>query len=154
MSWFKIQSIFSVVVAGLLIFTAAGATAIDPFGNSTEFNPASAKWPWFNQPTPNPQAPLPPIARPDRGQRSDQIVFNPEGARWPWFNGSVPSEPIRVGIPTPPPAPSDRVVFNPERARWPWFQQPAGGQATVLTKESARVREVPRLRARSGQNYR
>lgn len=157
MSWFKIQSIFSTVVISLLIFTVISVTAADRFGtsNRTNFNPAGTKWPWFNPPTPDPGASSQLIVRPDRRQTQERVVFNPEGARWPGFNGTTsPSETTQFASSTPSFSPSDRVAFNPETARWPWIQRPGEGQAAVLARESAKIRDVNRLRTQPTRNWR
>jgi hypothetical protein len=155
MSWFKIQSIFFVAVISLLLFTVTGVTALDRFGNGnrTEFDPAAAKWPWFNQSAAEPATPLPPALLPDRGQSSDQTAFNPEGARWPWFNNNGLSNTSRFGSVTPP-LPSDRVAFNPENARWPQYQMSGASQAPIAAKESVQIRDVNRLNSKSRLNRR
>jgi hypothetical protein len=155
MSWFKIQSIFFVAAISLLLFTVTGVTALDRFGNGnrTEFDPAAARWPWFNQPTAEPVMPPPPVMLPDRGQRSDQTAFNPEGVRWPWFNNNGPSTTTRFGSLTPS-LPSNQVAFNPENARWPQYQTSATGQASIMAKEPARVRDINRLNSKSRLNRR
>jgi hypothetical protein len=151
MSWFKIQSIFSVIVVGLLIATVTGVMARDRLevSNRTEFDPAGAKWPWFNQTTREPASPGLPSPLP--GRRSDQVAFNPEGVKWPWFNNTGSSGSTDFG--TTPLPPSDVVAFDPQRSRWP-SQRLEHDQGVVLAKESARVRDVPRLRTPSRLNRR